>query len=61
MLSLISICLIPDALKSKAWKMWEYRVLWRDARRIYSFGNAWGIIRCMTSTYMLIEEIKCSR
>lgn len=38
--------------------MWEYRVLWRDARRSYSFGNAWAIIRCMTSTYMLIEESK---
>lgn len=61
MLSTISICWIPDVVKFKSWRMWEYRALWRDLHMMLGFESAWEHIRKITNTYMLIEKIKCSR
>lgn len=52
---------IPDFIKSKGWRMWEYRTLHQGMRKRYGFYCAWGFTRVFIDNYSLIEEIKIAR
>lgn len=61
MILLISI-FISDKIKNKRWRMWEYRGLWKDARKIFpGFQSSFEAVKVMMITYELIERYNRER
>ena len=52
---------LPDSIKSKKWKMWEYKDLYRCARCIWNMEGAYFATKNSLRVYSLIEEVKYSR
>ncbi|AYN30190.1 hypothetical protein D8682_26345 [Buttiauxella sp. 3AFRM03] len=55
MISLISIAFIPDSLKSRRWRLWEYRIIYRSLKRISGTHDAYKRLRMSIWVWQNIE------
>lgn len=47
---------IPDRFKSRLWRLWEYRLLFRLGKARYGFEMEYSIIKVLMSNFIHCER-----